>query len=209
MIKQAISENRGVSSKGQKIVAALFLVTAHLPEHDPLRLKLRTLAVALIDATDKERQQQGVLIRALLQSAVLAQLISEHNASIIEAEVKYFSDSAYYTDTTIATLFPIAPADDKGHVLDKRTFNTNMSFKLQTQTNNVQEKKHLNTINKSNRHEKILSYINERKSVNIKDISSLFPDVSEKTIQRELGFLVANGKISKRGNKRWSIYLAV
>jgi DeoR/GlpR family transcriptional regulator of sugar metabolism len=63
--------------------------------------------------------------------------------------------------------------------------------------------------NKSKRQDAILSLINERKSVGIKDISVLFSDTSEKTIQRELSTLVAAGKITKRGEKRWSVYLSV
>jgi predicted HTH transcriptional regulator len=64
-------------------------------------------------------------------------------------------------------------------------------------------------IDKNARQDTILSFINDRKSVVIKDIVSLFPDVSEKTIQRELNKLVENGKITKRGSKRWSVYMAV
>jgi DeoR/GlpR family transcriptional regulator of sugar metabolism len=63
--------------------------------------------------------------------------------------------------------------------------------------------------NKNKRQHTILSFINDRKSAAIKDIAALFPDISEKTIQRELGTLVALGKITKRGNKRWSLYMAV
>ena len=63
--------------------------------------------------------------------------------------------------------------------------------------------------NKYKRQSEILSFINNKKSVAIKDISALFPDVSEKTIQRELGALVSTGKITKRGSKRWSLYMAV
>jgi hypothetical protein len=67
----------------------------------------------------------------------------------------------------------------------------------------------LNVLNKSARQDTILSFINERKSAVIKDIISLFPEVSEKTIQRELNALIDSGRITKRGTKRWSIYMAV
>jgi hypothetical protein len=40
----------------------------------------------------------------------------------------------------------------------------------------------------------------------IKDITHAFPDVSEKTIQRELADLVASGVLKKIGEKRWSKY---
>ena len=62
---------------------------------------------------------------------------------------------------------------------------------------------------KENRKNSILKLINDKKSVVIKDITTLFPDVSEKTIQRELTSLIEEGRITKRGSKRWSIYMAV
>ncbi|MGI9118010.1 MAG: hypothetical protein ACR2IQ_00470 [Minisyncoccia bacterium] len=46
-------------------------------------------------------------------------------------------------------------------------------------------------------------------SVMIKDITHAFPDISEKTIQRELADLVATGVLKKIGEKRWSKYTIV
>ena len=208
MIKTHTIEHKVASSKGQKIVAALFLISGHLPENDPLRLRLRTLAVSLVDSSIRDRGTLSVDIITLLHAASLANIINENNVQIIETEIKYFVDPRYFSDTAIVNLFP-GTHSDKGHLLTKRTQDSNMSFINKEARSSVSEKKHITTANKIKRQEKILSYINERKSVNVKDISSLFLDVSEKTIQRELGLLVSNGKIRKRGNKRWSIYLAI
>lgn len=57
------------------------------------------------------------------------------------------------------------------------------------------------------RREKIVSFIAKKKDVSIKDITGLFKDIGEKTIQRELAALVSEGAIKKRGEKRWSKYL--
>ncbi len=200
------------ASKGQKLIAALFLVTGHLSETDPMRLELRDLAVQLATDDPAHRRELSTLITTLLGAAALAGIVSEGNARIIEAELKYFSEPYRSEDGTIAALFPVSTTPDhshKGHIIDKRTSESSMSFITKAPSEIVREKKSISTTNKSNRQEKIVSYINNRKSANIKDISSLFPDVSEKTIQRELGSLVASGKITKRGNKRWSIYLAI
>ena len=40
----------------------------------------------------------------------------------------------------------------------------------------------------------------------IKEVSNIVPDVSEKTIQRELLNLVSEGVLKKTGEKRWSKY---
>ena len=46
-------------------------------------------------------------------------------------------------------------------------------------------------------------------SSSIKDISRAFPDVSEKTVQREVNILIDRGVVRKEGEKRWSRYSLV
>ena len=216
MIKSVSLDTRPATSKGQKIIAALFLVTGHLPENDPFRLSVRSSALLLLDVSGSEREHVAAHLQTLLGAAVIAKLINEKNASILHTELASFAALLREQSGTLEALFP---EDDhsKGHFLSKKTFTSEMSFtsnKGQTSSMFHGVKKDIDTNgngkeNKSIRHEKILSFINTRKSANIKDISALFPDISEKTIQRELGHLVASGKITKRGDKRWSLYLAV
>ncbi|HYC34112.1 MAG TPA: DeoR family transcriptional regulator [Candidatus Paceibacterota bacterium] len=59
---------------------------------------------------------------------------------------------------------------------------------------------------KTNRSERILMIIKDKGEVSIKDISILFSECSEKTIQRELNDLLNHGKIKKTGDRRWSRY---
>ena len=59
---------------------------------------------------------------------------------------------------------------------------------------------------KIERKNKIIKLIREKKEVTIKDISTVISDCSEKTIQRELSTLVAQGVLHKAGEKRWSRY---
>ena len=56
------------------------------------------------------------------------------------------------------------------------------------------------------RKEQILSVIKTKGEVSIKDISVLVSGFSEKTIQRELNGLLADGSIKKTGERRWSRY---
>jgi hypothetical protein len=43
----------------------------------------------------------------------------------------------------------------------------------------------------------------------IKDISGKLPDLSEKTIQREITFMINQGYLIKQGERRWSRYSLV
>lgn len=53
---------------------------------------------------------------------------------------------------------------------------------------------------------KILSVIKGTEGISIKGISAVVRDCSEKTIQRELGTLIAEGLVVREGERRWSIY---
>ena len=56
------------------------------------------------------------------------------------------------------------------------------------------------------RRDAVLAVIREKGEASIKDISTRFRDISEKTIQRELVALVQSGVLGKRGERRWSVY---
>lgn len=53
---------------------------------------------------------------------------------------------------------------------------------------------------------RILKLIKDNREVSIKDITNHFPDISEKTIQRELVSLTESGVLKKSGERRWSRY---
>jgi hypothetical protein len=52
----------------------------------------------------------------------------------------------------------------------------------------------------------ILGILQRKDRINIKDVSAVIKDCSEKTIQRELLALVAQGVLVKDGERRWSTY---
>jgi DNA-binding transcriptional ArsR family regulator len=58
----------------------------------------------------------------------------------------------------------------------------------------------------SSRREAVLSVLRSKGPSYIKDISTVIREVSEKTIQRELSALVAEGLITKEGERRWTTY---
>lgn len=215
------------SSKGHKIAAALYLVTAHLSDSDPLKNTLRTHAVTLLGAPAGDTG--SVLARTisdLLSVAVLARLISEKNASIITLELRHFlalADTAH--DAVTATLemhfetsnstLGMSYGTDRNPSFKKTqplsSIGHNPSVRNSQSAINIREgsASAVKPVAKTERQQHILSFINERKSAGIKDIALLFPETSEKTIQRELGTLVATGRITKRGAKRWSVYMAI
>jgi len=63
-----------------------------------------------------------------------------------------------------------------------------------------------NTVARDDRRKIILALIKQKPSLTVKDIVKSIPGYSEKTIQRELLAMVADGILVKRGERRWSTY---
>ena len=63
-----------------------------------------------------------------------------------------------------------------------------------------------NSVQKESRRTRILKLIKDNREVTIKDITTYFPELSEKTIQRELVSLVEANVLKKFGERRWSRY---
>lgn len=59
---------------------------------------------------------------------------------------------------------------------------------------------------RESRRTRILKLVKDKREVTIKDITNHFPELSEKTIQRELISLVDTGVLKKFGERRWSRY---
>jgi len=66
-----------------------------------------------------------------------------------------------------------------------------------------------NTVARDDRRKIILALIKQKPSLTVKDIAKSIPGYSEKTIQRELLAMVAEGILMKRGERRWSTYSLV
>ncbi len=52
----------------------------------------------------------------------------------------------------------------------------------------------------------ILDVLKKQKTASIKALAAVITDCSEKTIQRELGYLIEQGLVRKSGERRWSVY---
>ncbi len=81
-------------------------------------------------------------------------------------------------------------------------------IQTKTETQNTQIIKDTNQGQESNnqRLDKIITIVQSKGEVSVGDVSSEFPEISEKTIQRMLIKLVETGQLTKTGEKRWSRY---
>ncbi|MCX6738951.1 MAG: hypothetical protein NT098_02745 [Candidatus Parcubacteria bacterium] len=88
------------------------------------------------------------------------------------------------------------------------TLSDNLNNKSQNQFSEVGKntRPQKNTEDKESRREMIISLIQEKGELSIKDITTHFSTCGEKTIQRELAALVATNVLKKTGDRRWSRY---
>jgi hypothetical protein len=166
-------------------------------------------------------------ILSLINISATLGYVSEMNTTILKKEFTKLaselkslqSDDKHFTFTLDQKMFSIDHDENNGNlasqiIKDKRSLS--MSF-INSPRNNYLPKEQSdpgrNLINKEDRGLKILQLIKDKQvggdGVSIKDISSAFMDVSEKTIQRELNSLVSKGQLKKLGAKRWSKYLSL
>ena len=61
-------------------------------------------------------------------------------------------------------------------------------------------------VKRNKRQSFIIQILKKKKDLTIKDISTIFHDCSEKTIQRELALLVHDGAVVREGERRWTKY---
>lgn len=231
---QQNEKDKGVgyfSERAKKLVTVVYIVTNLVPIIDPLRLTVRKFSIkllVLVGAVSSDHPVAEIASEAnglckkiveMLEIAFFSGYISEMNFSILKSEFDVF-------------LNEITGYSDARGVLDRNSFkvesrNNTMSFiqpniskekKLISRRPNMAENldksdgsrilpsKNITTVRKNSRIESIISIIKLKGNVNIKDISSVILNCSEKTIQRELMTLVTAGILKKSGDRRWSVY---
>ena len=203
--------------KTEKLASALYIVTGFIPPDDPIKTRLRTCALDLVRvSTDSEKARDTkyhegfgarcLEIASMLTLAQRAGFVSSMNVRILSdeyAELAMFvknhrekvfgfktvdvGDEEYPMPSSVSSELPDAAIkdidDNKRHF--KKTFNN---------------KRHLS------RKDKILSLLENKDKITVKDAINAIEGCSEKTIQRELIALVSDGVLIKEGERRWSTY---
>ena len=200
--------------KAERLASALYVITGFIQPSDPLRERLRTLALELISrSSDSVSFHAGgadvfasrcAEIGALLETAQSAGLISHMNASLICDE--YASLASFAKENKAKIL-------DQGDTLERSEVSPSVKESaLKSKTNvflKIKDYKRVSEISskrRSDRKTKILSLIDRKGKISIKDAVSVISECSEKTIQRDILSLVSEGVLYKEGERRWSVY---
>ena len=214
-------------TKGHKLVAAIHMVTNHIPDTAPLKHHIRELSILCIRERDIDiKNHHCQVLTTLLEAASFTKQISHKNVSVIVYELRRFVSPELEETDLVTTMFedeqsstvlmsPYKKTTPKMSINapkgqdNKIHQNSPFVQKLLERKDVVSESAYLDDVSdkKDKRKDDIMSFINSRQETSLKDIQGLYPTLSEKTIQRDLLALLAEDKISKQGSKRWSLYL--
>lgn len=194
-------------------------------------LNLLSDVMSLKSALPSQKEELCVSIKSsvfeiisLLEIAHLAGFISGMNFDILKREFVLLLDSVSNTKQSLESF--ILPnnffADD---LLDQTLDVKNIQHIFESKNIKDKNKSYINTSNtkgqinkksvgemgrvevkKTNRQEIIIGLLKNKKEIMIKDVSAVVSDCSEKTLQRELLYMVSQGILKKEGERRWSKY---
>jgi len=218
--------------KLEKVLIALYLVTNFVPEGEPARTILRDKSTRVLSdilelrfgfhSTDSKELDRVIASLyetiSLLNILHVAGFISSMNLDILkrelgglivflrEVENSEVSEKVRFNDDTFKVeegdkgLYGRHGIKDKDMSLNKRHTNTALSHgtgrvRKVSASGSLKERKDI-----------IINLVRDKNSVNIKDISAVITNCSEKTIQRALIALVHEGILKKEGERRWSTY---
>lgn len=234
-----------VLKKTEKISAALYLLTNDLNEGEPIRLRLRSMSIILVEeicrlmpgnreclmrVAETIDALKGVLSVAananVLHPALVVILAEELNGVAVTVEEAFatparhgfgaLSGSEYFNvevfNEGVVESRP-KPASLSEKIKDNQTYESardaipsagdNVQYNTKGRTELEKDKI---DVRKKDRRAVILTILQTKERITVKELGEVIKDCSEKTLQRELLALVAQGVLKKEGERRWSSY---
>ena len=205
-----------IKSRLEKLATAVFMVTNYIDSTEPLRTNLRKLVLDIIserqdDLNDLSDRVDRVL--SVIKIGNTVGLISETSAQILISEFEKLKNSLEINlPDTLKSIFEIPD------VQRRETPPPNLPLTKGEVPKPARPAGGAEGVipplirgrtGGGEYRQKILDFIKEKGSVSVKDVATVVTDCSEKTIQRELAFLVDQSVLHRVGQKRWARYLLV
>jgi len=186
-----------LKEKALKITEALYRTTDLFSDAEPLKWSLRQTALDVLNSRRQDLLGLEELVKNLTLKLDLASsgtFISKTNFDVIKrAYTELLSNAASFRESYKNLLDPpIAVAIRRaGNILSDKPITDRPAYR-------------------SGRRETLVSALKEKGPLGVGDLTKLLIEagsiLSEKTVQRELGALVASGAIKQDGDKRWRRY---
>lgn len=218
--------------KTERIIAAVHLITDVLSKEESARQNLRTMSFALalrapnVFSTSGRNDFHSALeaLSVGLAGSAAAGLVSPELIPVFNDELlnlKQVSlqigtdrhvllpDNFFAVAAAARTNLPQKELSIKDKDDDKPEDLVSVTPKQQgreVRVSSPQDKRDISNVRKKDRKVAILTYLQTHDDVSVKALTTVIKDCSEKTLQRELLALVAQGVLKKKGERRWSTY---
>jgi len=227
-IKNQDQDLQYLIKRWQKISSAVYLVSSFIKDTDQIKWDIRNRSLLVLsflhELTSNAPEKHVVLDHCLrelqiliseLDLAVTSGIVGRMNYTLINDEIELYQKEVTEHKMKDSLLSPLQKEFMKvekieqysiGHnigQIDLKRKNDRKDPKVQSPS---KKQKKDTEISRTERRNSILTLLKEKGSVSIKDISVSMKNYSEKTIQRELAALVAEGVLYKKGDRRWSTY---
>lgn len=222
--------------KLEKLASASYVVTNFLSDTEPLKWKIREKAIEMVSYInqgqfDVEKGHELASYKlintlqqiiALLEMGLVSESVSQMNFRVLKQEyqsalegIRQYIARSFEASVEMPTLLPESPEVPQplpgvsAGVSKDSNYVSHKPSHTQTKQPTVSHPpaSSLSNKDKTDRQEKIKTFLQGRGWTAIKDIARLVPGVSVKTIQRELSDMVDSGVLKKKGERRWSRYM--
>lgn len=220
-----------VLKKVEKLVGALYIIAGFMPASEPLSEKLKGHCLELMSYTARSVVSGGrwsfevgqklkeiiVEIMSIIEIAFMAGFVSAMNKDVVLDE---FNKLILIIDregnkagiTVSKDAFDVGlqnPISITNNLIRRNDMPQSVKGQYKKDTAKIGHKLGAVTADKrhSRRDEIVEVFRKEKKFLSVKDVNIYFKDYSDKTIQRELLALVADGILKKEGERRWSKYI--
>jgi len=199
-----------IYKKAERLAKAIHMVAPAFAASPALKNRTDTIALALIDAAilppllaRDALSRELLALSSVLSIARINGTLSAMNADLIAREAQLFLQeiAAYEAPRVFLEEVPTLASLSNQQPREVR------SAPKPSQVHKGHLKGQIKDIpQKDSRRSAILAVIRGKGTVYIKDIAKVVRGVSEKTVQRELAALVAEGVVTRKGERRWTLY---
>lgn len=165
-------------------------VRAHVAEESVQDV---THALVMLESKLRVAQAMGLVTTEVLQ------VIDNEMDSVLRALARYSNEEQLLANRTPAPTPVAVPAHKRPTARSAASSSGSSSAATASATT-------ASNSDTSTRRARILTIVEAKGEVSIKDITDIITDVSEKTIQRELNAMIEDNQIKRIGERRWSKY---
>src|SRR3989344_2340881 len=213
--------------RAERLVAAIHILTGHVPENEPARLEARRLSVKLLsdllDLRDEMRAPASLPLhtaQALIRILSLAGYLSLQNTNAVTEALDELGNFLVLSQRTGLSESVSFSKDELLDIRDgsvehaSRTSGGRSPQEFVKDTGLIKDTSRTSDKTSSGtgfdtRSQAVIEVLKSQGELGIKDISSNLPEYSEKMVQRELARLIGQGRVKKSGFKRWSRYALI